>query len=107
VAQGIGGAMMVPVGRLVVLHSTQKAALINAIAHLTWPALTAPVLGGLIATYASWRWIFLINLPLGPVGFVVSLNSVPPSARPSGRGSTGADLFLPRSASPPQGAEFP
>src|SRR4051812_22403332 len=69
VLQGIGGALMVPVGRLIVLRTTAKAELIKAIAYLTWPALVAPVLapplGGLISTYASWRWIFLINVPLG------------------------------------------
>ena len=69
VLQGVGGAMMVPVGRLVVLRTTAKSDLIKAIAYLTWPALVAPViapaLGGFLSTYASWRWIFLINVPLG------------------------------------------
>ena len=74
VLQGVGGAMMVPVGRLIVLRVTAKVDLIKAIAYLTWPALVAPVLapplGGLISTYTSWRWIFLINVPLGMVGLV-------------------------------------
>ena len=69
VVQGLGGAMMVPVGRLTVLRTTQKSALVGAIALLTWPALAAPVLGppvgGLLTTYASWRWIFYLNVPLG------------------------------------------
>lgn len=69
VLQGVGGAMMVPVGRLVVLRNTPKHELIRAISILTWPALVAPVLGppigGFITTYASWRWIFYLNLPLG------------------------------------------
>lgn len=69
VLQGVGGAMMVPVGRLVVLRHTPKHELIRAMSILTWPALTAPVLGppvgGFITTYASWRWIFYLNLPLG------------------------------------------
>ena len=67
ILQGIGGAMMVPVGRLIVLRNTEKPDLIRAIAFLTWPALTAPVvgppLGGLITTYSSWPWIFLLNVP--------------------------------------------
>ena len=69
VLQGIGGAMMVPVGRLVVMRSTAKNEVIAAVAYLTWPALfapvIAPVIGGVLTTYASWRWIFLINVPLG------------------------------------------
>ena len=64
---------MVPVGRLVVLRGTAKPDLMRAMATLTWPALVAPVLGppvgGFIATYASWRWIFL-NVPLGVAGLV-------------------------------------
>jgi EmrB/QacA subfamily drug resistance transporter len=81
VFQGIGGAMMVPVGRLIVLRSTPKVDLIRAIAYLTWPALVAPVLapplGGLISTYASWRWIFLINVPLGLIGLAFAVRLVP------------------------------
>ena len=81
VAQGIGGAMMVPVGRLVVLRTTDKSELIKAIAYLTWPALIAPVLapplGGLLSEFASWRWIFLINVPLGVAGVVLARRLVP------------------------------
>jgi len=81
VLQGIGGAMMVPVGRLVVLRSTAKPELVKAIAYLTWPALVAPVfaptVGGLLSTYATWRWIFLINVPLGIVGLLVAVRVVP------------------------------
>jgi len=76
VIQGIGGAMMVPVGRLVVLRSTEKQNLLRAIAYITWPGLVAPVLGppvgGFITTYASWRWIFFLNVPLGLVGIILS-----------------------------------
>jgi len=76
VIQGIGGAMMVPVGRLVVLRTTEKKDLIRSIAYLTWPALAAPIigppLGGFITTYASWRWIFFINVPLGILAFILT-----------------------------------
>jgi EmrB/QacA subfamily drug resistance transporter len=88
VLQGIGGAMMVPVGRLIVLRSTEKEHLIRAIAFLTWPALTAPVvgppLGGLITTYSSWPWIFLLNVPLGAIGLALALILIP-NARGEGR----------------------
>jgi EmrB/QacA subfamily drug resistance transporter len=82
VVQGIGGAMMVPVGRLAVLRVTDKADLVRAVAWLTWPALVAPIaapfVGGLITTYATWPWIFLINVPLGVVAFIAALRLVPP-----------------------------
>jgi len=81
ILQGVGGAMMVPVGRLVVLRTTAKVELIRAIAFLTWPALIAPVIapavGGVLSTYASWRWIFVINLPLGIAGLFLAARLVP------------------------------
>jgi len=81
VLQGIGGAMMVPVGRLLVLRNTPKERLIGVIATLTWPALVAPVLGppvgGFITSYASWRWIFYLNLPLGLIAFAAAVWLVP------------------------------
>jgi len=71
----------VPVGRLAVLRVTAKADMIDAIAYLTWPALLAPViapvLGGWIVTIATWHWIFLINIPLGVLAFVVGARIVP------------------------------
>jgi EmrB/QacA subfamily drug resistance transporter len=76
VLQGIGGAMMVPVGRLVVLRDTPKEDMVRMIAILTWPALVAPVLGppigGWISTHWSWRWIFLLNVPLGLAAMVAA-----------------------------------
>src|SRR5476649_189993 len=81
ILQGIGGALMVPVGRLAVLRSTPKSQLIKAIATLTWPALVAPILGpplgGFITDYASWRWIFFINLPLGLVAMAAAWKLIP------------------------------
>ena len=76
ILQGLGGAMMVPVGRLVVLRKTPKTELMRAMALLTWPALVAPVLGpllgGILTTYASWRWIFFLNLPIGLAGLLAT-----------------------------------
>lgn len=75
VLQGIGGAMMVPVGRLVLLRSVSKRELVSAMAYLTVPALLGPVfgpaIGGFLATYSSWRLIFFINVPIGIVGFIL------------------------------------
>lgn len=77
ILQGIGGAMMVPVGRLIVLRNTPKHQLAQAIAYISWPGLTAlvlgPALGGFITTYWSWHWIFFLNLPLGAVALVLTL----------------------------------
>jgi EmrB/QacA subfamily drug resistance transporter len=87
ILQGVGGALMVPVGRLVVLRSTEKKDLLRAIAFLTWPALLAPVIaplvGGLFTTYLTWHWIFLINVPLGVAAFIAALRMVPARARTS------------------------
>lgn len=81
ILQGVGGALMVPVGRLAVLRTTPKHQLIKAIATLTWPALVAPIigppLGGFITRYASWHWIFCINVPLGLAAIILSLRIIP------------------------------
>ncbi|POT59391.1 MFS transporter [Citrobacter amalonaticus] len=81
ILQGVGGALMVPVGRLAVLRTTPKHQLITAIATLTWPALAAPIigppLGGFITSYANWRWIFFINVPLGLLAMVLALRIIP------------------------------
>ena len=80
VFQGLGGAMMVPVGRLVLLRSTPKSDMVNALAYLTVPALIGPVvgplLGGFITTYFHWRWIFWINAPIGLVGVALALRFI-------------------------------
>jgi EmrB/QacA subfamily drug resistance transporter len=89
VLQGIGGALMVPTGRLIVLRNTEKQHLMRAMAYLTWPALSAPILGpplgGLITAYASWRWIFLLNIPLGLIAIGFALVLIP-NVRGGGRG---------------------
>ncbi|HTR06044.1 MAG TPA: MFS transporter [Paraburkholderia sp.] len=86
VLQGLGGAMMVPVGRLVVLRDTPKHEIVRAIAILTWPALVAPILGpplgGWISTHWSWHWIFLLNLPLGVAALAAALLLLRDAHRP-------------------------
>lgn len=76
VAQGMGGAMMVPVGRLVILRSVKKSELVQAFAWLTIPALIGPIVGppvgGFITTYFDWRWIFWINIPIGILGLILA-----------------------------------
>ncbi len=75
VLQGLGGAMMVPVGRLVLFRSVERSELVRTMAYLQVPAQLGPVLGppigGFITTYFSWRWIFLVNVPLGILGIVL------------------------------------
>jgi EmrB/QacA subfamily drug resistance transporter len=72
VLQAVGGAMMVPVGRMIVFERADKSELMRLMSYIVWPALIAPVIaplaGGVITTYADWRWLFVINLPLGAVG---------------------------------------
>src|SRR6185312_538698 len=75
IVQGIGGAMMVPVGRLVLLRSVPRSELVRAMSFVSVPALIGPIvgppLGGFIVTYASWRWIFFINIPIGVIGVLL------------------------------------
>jgi EmrB/QacA subfamily drug resistance transporter len=82
ILQGMGGAMMTPVGRLVLLRSIDKSALVNAMAWVTVPALIGPVvgppLGGFITTYFTWHWIFLINIPIGLLGIFMALRYIDP-----------------------------
>ncbi len=74
VLQGMGGAMMVPVGRLLLLRTAAKSELVAAMAWLTVPALLGPVVGppvgGFIVTWFSWRWTFFINIPVGVIGLI-------------------------------------
>jgi EmrB/QacA subfamily drug resistance transporter len=82
ILQGMGGAMMTPVGRLVLVRTIDKRELVNAMAWVTVPALVGPVIGppvgGFITTYASWHWIFLINIPIGLVGIAFALRFIDP-----------------------------
>jgi EmrB/QacA subfamily drug resistance transporter len=72
VLQAVGGAMMVPVGRMIVFERADKSEVMRLTSYIVWPALVAPVIaplaGGVITTYANWRWMFVINLPLGVIG---------------------------------------
>lgn len=81
VFQGFSGALMVPVGRLVVLKYTPRDRLMEAMSALVWPALVAPVigppLGGFITMHLGWRWIFFLNLPLGLVALISAWFLVP------------------------------
>src|SRR5271170_120662 len=76
VVQGMGGAMMTPVGRLIMVRSIDKQLLVNAMSLVTMPALIGPIcgppLGGFITTYFSWHWIFLINVPIGLIGIAAA-----------------------------------
>ncbi|NTS30416.1 MFS transporter [Phyllobacterium sp. BT25] len=79
--QGVGGAMMTPVGRLVLVRSTPRSELVGAMAWLTMPALIGPLLGppvgGFLTTYFSWHWIFLINVPIGIIGIWFATRYLP------------------------------
>lgn len=81
ILQGLGGALMTPVGRIIVLNNTPKNALVIAMSMITWPALTAPVLGpavgGFITTYISWQWNFYINLPIGVLVYCLARAVIP------------------------------
>ena len=75
IVQGIGGAMMVPVGRLLLLRSVERHNIVRAMAYLTLPALLGPMIGppvgGFITTYFQWRYIFWINVPIGILGMTL------------------------------------
>ncbi len=80
VLQGFGGAMMTPVGRLVLLRAFPRSELVTAMTYMTVPAVIGPalgpILGGLLTTYASWRWVFYVNIPIGAVGVLLALRFV-------------------------------
>ena len=79
--QGAGGAMMVPVGRMIVVRSVPKNDLVRALSFLAMPSLIGPMmgppLGGFIVTYADWRWIFFVNIPIGILGIVLATLFIP------------------------------
>ena len=81
IVQGMGGAMMTPVGRLILVRSIDKKLLVNAMSLVTIPALIGPIcgppLGGFITTYASWHWIFIINVPIGLIGIIAATRYMP------------------------------
>jgi EmrB/QacA subfamily drug resistance transporter len=81
--QGVGGSMMVPIARLVLLRATPRNELVGAMAWLTIPALVGPItgppLGGFLTTYFSWHWIFLINIPIGIIGIIFATLYLPRS----------------------------
>jgi MFS family permease len=87
VVQGASGAMMVPVGRLVILSRTAKSDLLRMMSLLVWPALVAPMiaplLGGLITTYSSWRWLFAVNVPLGVLALAAASRLITSHRLPS------------------------
>jgi EmrB/QacA subfamily drug resistance transporter len=81
IVQGMGGAMMTPVGRMVLVRTISKRELVGAMVWVTTPALIGPVLGppvgGFITTYATWHWIFIINVPIGLLGIVLATRYIP------------------------------
>jgi EmrB/QacA subfamily drug resistance transporter len=89
VLQGIGGAAMLPVGRLILLRTVPKVRLVAAMAWVTMPALIGPVigppLGGFLVQYANWRWIFFINVPIGVLGIIMATLFVPDRREATGR----------------------
>lgn len=82
ILQGLGGAMMVPVGRLILLRSVPQALMVGAMVWFTVPPtigrMLGPLFGGAIVSVTSWRWIFLINVPFGLLGIALALAFIAP-----------------------------
>ncbi|EII4601550.1 multidrug transporter subunit MdtD [Salmonella enterica] len=77
VVQGVGGAMMMPVARLTLLRAYPRSELLPVLNFVTMPGLVGPVLGGVLVTWASWHWIFLINIPIGVAGILYARKYMP------------------------------
>ncbi|SFU98201.1 multidrug transporter subunit MdtD [Xenorhabdus koppenhoeferi] len=81
VIQGIGGAMMMPVARLALLRTYPRSELLPILNFVTMPGLLGPILGpmlgGLLVTYATWHWIFIINIPIGLLGIIYARKNMP------------------------------
>jgi EmrB/QacA subfamily drug resistance transporter len=96
--QGMGGALMVPVGRLVLLRTVPKARVVSAMAWVLMPTMIAPILGplvgGFLVTYFSWRWIFYINIPIGLLGIIAAALLFPDQGRDRQGGFDLAGLAL-------------
>ncbi|MET3077359.1 multidrug transporter subunit MdtD [Pantoea leporis] len=89
VIQGIGGAMMMPVARLALLRAYPRSELLPVLNFVTMPGLVGPILGpmlgGLLVTYASWHWIFLLNIPIGIAGIFYARKYMPDFTTPKRR----------------------
>ncbi|WP_147200421.1 multidrug transporter subunit MdtD [Pantoea sp. MBD-2R] len=89
IVQGIGGAMMMPVARLALLRAYPRSELLPVLNFVTMPGLIGPVLGpllgGVLVTYATWHWIFLINIPMGILGIVYARKYMPDFTTPKRR----------------------
>ena len=120
IIQGMGGAIIMPVPRLAMLKVYEKAQLINAINYALMPALIGPILGpivgGYLVQYASWHWIFLINIPFGIIGILCAIPIMPDVygnvARFDGRGflliaTTATGLTLALEIAPHGGTNLP
>jgi len=86
VLQGLGGAMMTPVGRLILLRTFPRERLVTAMMYMSMPAMIGPTLGpligGFLTTYATWRWIFYVNIPIGLLGIVLARRIIPERREP-------------------------